>query len=70
MITTPAEDILAEVWAAKDKLSARFGHNLHATCLALYAEQEKNPKQFVNLGGGLVTKTGRESSRQSSQAKP
>jgi len=43
-------NILAEVWAIKDSLSAGFGHDLKATCRALYAEQQKHPSDFVNLG--------------------
>ena len=43
-------DVLAQVWEAKDALSARHGHDLAATCRALYAEQEQNPERYVNLG--------------------
>ncbi|MCG8363940.1 MAG: hypothetical protein MJA27_11495 [Pseudanabaenales cyanobacterium] len=43
-------DVLVEVWEAKDTLSAKHGHDLAATCRALYAEQERNPGKFVNLG--------------------
>lgn len=50
MITSSTQDVLAEVWAIKDSLSARHGHNLKATCRALYAEQRKHPGDFVNLG--------------------
>lgn len=50
MITSSANDLLAEVWAIKDSLSAGFGHDLKATCRALYAEQQKHPGDFVNLG--------------------
>jgi len=50
MKTSPARDILAEVWAIKDSLSAGHGHNLKATCRAIYAEQAKHPGDFVNLG--------------------
>ena len=50
-MTTPAiHDLLAEVWAIKDSLSAASGHDLKATCRALYAEQQKHPGDFVNLG--------------------
>ena len=50
-MTTPStHDVLAEVWAIKDSLSASFGHDLQATCRALYAEQRKHPGDFVNLG--------------------
>ena len=45
------DDPLAEVWAIKDALSARYGHSLEATYRALIAEQEKRPGDFVNLGG-------------------
>lgn len=50
MNTSPAPDVLAEVWAIKDALSASQGHSLKATCRALYAEQRKHPGDFVNLG--------------------
>ena len=50
MTTSSTHDLLAEVWAIKDSLSANLGHNLKATCRALYAEQEKHPGDFVNLG--------------------
>jgi hypothetical protein len=50
MTTSSAQDALTEVWAIKDSLSASFGHNLKATCRALYAEQAKHPADFVNLG--------------------
>lgn len=50
-MTTPAKnDLLTEVWAIKDSLSASLGHDLKATCRALYAEQQKHPGDFVNLG--------------------
>ena len=45
------DDPLAEVWAIKDALSAKYGHDLNAMCRAMYAEQEKRPGDFVNLGG-------------------
>ena len=41
MTTSSTPDVLAEVWAIKDSLSARHGHDLKATCRALYAEQQK-----------------------------
>ena len=47
---TSSNEILQEVWEAKDSLSASFGHYLAATCRALYAEQAKHPERFVNLG--------------------
>lgn len=50
MTTSATNDLLAEVWAIKDSLSARLGHDLKATCRALYAEQAKHPEDFVNLG--------------------
>ena len=50
MKTSSTQDILAEVWAAKDRLSSALGHDLKATCGALYAEQQKHPRDFVNLG--------------------
>jgi phosphate-selective porin len=50
MKTSSTEDVLAEVWAIKDSLSASLGHSLRATCRALYAEQKKHPGDFVNLG--------------------
>ena len=50
MTTSSAKDVLAEVWAIKDSLSASLGHSLKATCRAMYAEQQKHPGDFVNLG--------------------
>ena len=50
MTTASTQDVLAEVWAIKDSLSARHGHSLKATCRAMYAEQQKHPGDFVNLG--------------------
>jgi|GEM_PF-5015325 len=50
MTTSATQDVLAEVWAIKDSLSAGHGHSLKATCRALYAEQQKHPGDFVNLG--------------------
>ena len=50
MTTSSTNDLLAEVWAIKDSLSASQGHSLKATCRAIYAEQEKHPGDFVNLG--------------------
>ena len=50
MTTSSTEDILAEVWAIKDSLSASLGHSLKATCRAMYAEQASHPGDFVNLG--------------------
>jgi hypothetical protein len=50
MNTSPAQDVLAEVWVIKDSLSARCGHSLEATCRAIYAEQQKHLSDFVNLG--------------------
>ena len=67
MKTTPSQDILAEVWAIKDTLSARHGHDLKATCRAIYAEQAKHPGDFVNLGGALAHTGG---ARKKTVAKP
>lgn len=50
MTTSSTQDVLAEVWAIKDSLSASLGHSLKATCRAMYAEQKKHPGDFVNLG--------------------
>ena len=50
MTAEPPPDILTEIWAIKDALSASQGHDLKATCLALYAEQQKRPGAYVNLG--------------------
>ena len=50
MNTSSTQDILSEVWEAKDRLSSAFGHDLKATCGALYAEQQRHPRDFVNLG--------------------
>lgn len=50
MTTSSTQDVLAEVWAIKDSLSASHGHSLKATCRAMYAEQQKHPGDFVNLG--------------------
>jgi hypothetical protein len=50
MTASSTNDVLAEVWAIKDSLSASHGHSLKATCCALYAEQQKHPQDFVNLG--------------------
>ena len=50
MTTSSTQDVLAEVWAIKDSLSASLGHSLKATCHAMYAEQKKHPGDFVNLG--------------------
>ena len=50
MTTSSTNDLLAEVWAIKDSLSASNGHDLKATCRAMYAEQAKHPGDFVNLG--------------------
>ena len=46
----PTIDVLTEVWTIKDSLSASFGHDLKATCRAMYAEQQKHPENFINLG--------------------
>ena len=50
MTTSPTPDLLAEIWTIKDSLSAASGNDLKATCRALYAEQQKHPGDFVNLG--------------------
>ena len=47
---TLPNEILEDVWEAKDSLSARYGHDLAATCRALYAQQDQHPERFVNLG--------------------
>ena len=57
MTAEPPHDILSEIWAIKDALSARQGHDLKATCRALYAEQQKHPGTYVNLGKGPGGKT-------------
>ena len=49
MTTSSTNDLLAEVWAIKDSLSASNGHDRKATCRAMYAEQAKHPGNFVNL---------------------
>ena len=48
--TSSNQDILTEVWEAKDRLSSAFGHDLKATCGALYAEQQRHSSDFINLG--------------------
>ena len=53
MTSSATQDILEEVWKAKDSLSSRFDYDLKATCRALYAEQQKHPGDFVNLGAAL-----------------
>lgn len=50
MNSSSSTDILAEVWAIKDSLSASHGHSLKETCSVMYAEQAKHPADFVNLG--------------------
>lgn len=50
MTSSSTNDLLADIWAIKDSLSATQGHSLKATCRAIYAEQEKHPGDFVNLG--------------------
>lgn len=50
MTADSSPDILTEIWAIKDALSASQGHDLKATCRALYAEQRKHPGAYVNLG--------------------
>ena len=50
MNSIDTNDILDEVWEAKDSLSADFGHDLAATCRSIYIEQAKHPEKFVNLG--------------------
>ncbi|MBL9115152.1 MAG: hypothetical protein JNJ83_09090 [Verrucomicrobiaceae bacterium] len=50
MNTSSTKDILAEIWAIKDSLSASHRHSLKSTCRAIYAEQQKHPNDFVNLG--------------------
>jgi len=44
------DDLLTEIWAIKDSLSLSNGHDLKATCQAMYAEQAQHPEDFVNLG--------------------
>ena len=62
MTTSATQDVLAEVWAIKDSLSAGHGHSLKATCRALYAEQQKHPGDFVNFGAALRQKKTLETS--------
>ena len=50
MTTSSTPDVLAEIWTIKDSLSAGHGHSLKATFRAMYAEQQKHPGVFVNLG--------------------
>ena len=50
MTTSSTPDVLAEIWTIKDSLSAGHGHSLKATFRAMYAEQQKHPSDFVNLG--------------------
>ena len=57
MTTSSTNDLLAEVWAIKDSLSASNDHDLKATCRAMYAEQAKHPGDFVNLGAAPRRKT-------------
>jgi hypothetical protein len=55
---TLPNEILEEVWKAKDSLSARYGHDLAATCRALYAQQDQHPERFVNLGAPKKAQSG------------
>ncbi len=63
MKTSSTQDVLAEVWAIKDSLSASLGHSLKATCNAMYAEQKKHPGDFVNLGAGNKAERNAEDTR-------
>ena len=49
-MNTTSDTVLEEVWAVKDRLSASNGHNLSATCRAIYAEQAEAPGRFLVLG--------------------
>lgn len=42
--------VLDEVWAVKDRLSANTGHDLAATCRAIYVEQAEVTERFIVLG--------------------
>ena len=55
MNTTISDTVLEEVLDAKDRLSDIHGHDLAATCRAIYSEQAKAPGRYVVLG---VTKNG------------
>ncbi len=56
MTTSSPKDPLSEVWSIKDSLSAGVDHSLEKTCQALYAEQNKQPGLYVNLGGTVPPK--------------
>lgn len=49
-MNTTLDTVIDEVWAVKDRLSAKSGHNLSATCHAIYAEQAETPGRFLVLG--------------------
>ena len=50
MNANPISDtVLEEIWAVKDRLSASTGHELAATCRAIYAEQALAPERFIVL---------------------
>jgi hypothetical protein len=50
MNANPASDtVLEEIWAVKDRLSASTGHEIAATCRAIYAEQALAPERFIVL---------------------
>jgi len=44
-----SDTVLDEIWAIKDRLSAGSGHDLAATCRAIYAEQDAAPGHFLVL---------------------
>ncbi|MCF6311575.1 MAG: hypothetical protein L3J39_03905 [Verrucomicrobiales bacterium] len=67
MTETTTDEILAEVWNAKDSLSAKFGHNLAATCRSLYAEQAKTPERFVSFG---VTRKAQQDAAEQPASRP
>lgn len=48
-MNTTFDPILEEIWAIKDRLSADCGHDLAATCRAIYAEQAADPERFLVL---------------------
>jgi len=49
-MNTASDIVLDEVWAVKDRLSANTGHDLAATCRAIYFEQAEIPERFIVLG--------------------
>jgi hypothetical protein len=57
-MNTTSDTVLEEVWTAKDRLSANSGHNLAATCRAIYTEQAENPGRFLVLGKSAKARQG------------